>query len=105
MPGVVVKIVGTHLDNFEEYAVEDENGNLTQDLVLTPRSLSTARSNRSEKRSMSAQSFRSSASTIEEMTIDTPNRTSTPHSMSRCSGYIEQAKVVQELVNLKLYRC
>ncbi|XP_052802805.1 malignant fibrous histiocytoma-amplified sequence 1 homolog isoform X2 [Mya arenaria] len=117
MPGVVVKIVGTHLDSYEEYAVEDENGNLSE----VPSRSGSSRSGVSPRRSRmslhSAKSSQSERSIQSGRSVRTPVST-TPHpehgqnedsrpgttSLSRCSGIVSQSKSVQELVKTNVMR-
>lgn len=108
MPGVVVKLVGTHLDSYEEYAIEDENGNISQ----TPDILSrgSSRSSRSPRRSQlsvhSGRSLQSAASSTKDEPV--PNLDlkgmSTPTPLSRASSYISQSKSVEELVKTNVER-
>lgn len=121
MPGVVVKLVGTHIDLFEEYAYEseeeeeDENGNFRLNL----RSSSSAGGRSSTGGIRSAQSLRSQSSISSYSHLrkqSTPNdkagKTSTPRSsttrlssaksgtMTRQSStsYVGQAKLTEDLV-------
>lgn len=108
MPGVVVKLVGTHLDSYDEYAVEDENGNISQrsDILSRASSMTFSRSQLSARSLHSSRSLQSPASSakdeifpnldFKDMTIPTP--------VSRASSYISQAKSVEELVKSNVER-
>ncbi|XP_060608282.1 malignant fibrous histiocytoma-amplified sequence 1 homolog isoform X2 [Ruditapes philippinarum] len=113
MPGVVVKLVGTHLDTYEEFAIEDENGNISQ----TPDTLSrtSSRSSKSPRRSQlslhSGRSLQSAASSTKDEPM--PNldlkdmslkEMSTPTPISRASSYIGLSKSVEELVKTNVER-
>ena len=114
MPGVVVKIVGTHLDTYEEYAIEDENGNISEpgsrsasrSISMSSRSIQSATRSRMSERSVhSSHSVPSKASIAEEpepVTNGDARETSTPQSGTNSA--IGQAKTVAELVNINVLR-
>lgn len=102
MPGVVVKLVGTHLDSYEEYAVEDENANITTPDI--PSRTVSSRSSRSARRSrqsvQSARSVYSAASSNKEepdTNLDLKGML-TPTPPSRANSFISQSKAVTEQV-------
>lgn len=65
MPGVVVKLVGTHLDNYEEYAVEEDESDISLSPDIQSRTQSCTQSraqSRNQSRAQSRGSTRSSKS-------------------------------------------
>lgn len=110
MPGVVVKLVGTHLDTYEEYALEDENGNISEEVSRSVSrssrsSFSASRSRMSERSIHSSRSVPSAASSVQ---INEPVANSevkdSSTTQSRSSSCVSQSKAVAELVKTNVMR-
>ncbi|XP_052269021.1 malignant fibrous histiocytoma-amplified sequence 1 homolog isoform X2 [Dreissena polymorpha] len=119
MPGAVVKLVGTHLDSYDEYAVEDENANLSEMPSRSGSSTSRLQSQMSVQSNKSGQSEWSrsvlSGRSLHSRASVTPNLETSPNleqieslanpiPLSRSSSCLSQSKSVQELVKTNVMR-